>query len=342
MRLLSFLLIIIFVIFHAKGNVRLRDPVFPSRFIAEYTDKFDPLGNDTVKMASVLDVINQRAVTVIDNTKYYLLYNPVLDNRYLLLSKNAAACWYETGPFIIQYPFPRTWFKDNNVTIGSFVDLPINMVYKGVEIDNDILVDRWNSIELCVLKKWNLAPMPCISYMTVKNTSVPHKYIQAHQKSGPFDNDYYFTRTFDYFSTDIRDKDFEIPSDWSTSCYDYNNAITIKPERGYVCTPESNDQFTVTLDTRPIDQLGDVSVMFIPTPTKEYNCTSCTHLIPPYITFNSDNWNVPVPINVLFTDTGLSRFVAMSKGGGYDHVAFVPNIIVASQTYISIYYYRDL
>jgi len=167
--------------------------------------------------------------------------------------------------------------------------------------------------------------------MTLADTNEPYKYISLHQRSNQFDEDYYFSRTFDYFSPDISDDDFKIPNDWMISCYNYNNVVNIKPERGYACTPDTNDQFTVTLDTRPVSQLGDVSVMFIPTPTKDYNCTNCINLVPPYVIFNANNWNIPVTVNVVFANVGTSRFSAMSKGGGYDHVAFTP-IIVATAT----------
>jgi len=179
-------------------------------------------------------------------------------------------------------------------------------------------------------KKWNYGPIHCVSYMTKAGTTVPYKYILAHQAKTSFDADSYFERVFIDFTTDVRNSDFKVPDLWFLYCYNYNNAIDIQPHRGFACSPQANDSCTIALATKPVDQLGDVYVLLMTTPGWYYNCSNCAYLDPQFLTFNSTNWNIPIKIDIVFTNEGITRFTAYSTGGGYEHTAYIADFIVHS------------
>jgi len=310
-------------------------PVFPPNFVAIYTDRVDPLNNDSTKYTAFVDTNTQQARIYDDlGNNYHLVDDPIMgDHGVLLYLPKNGDCWYETGPFVIHGPFPSHWFSAANITIRSFINLnvPYTLVYSGTRMVDNILVDIWNSVEQCILRKWNYGPIQCVSYMTKTGTTIPYKYILAHQAKTSFDNDSYFERVFIDFTTDVRDDDFKVPDYWFLYCYNYNNAIDIQPHRGFACSPQMNDSCIIALATRPIDQLGEVYVTLMATPDWYYNCSNCAYLVPSFIKFDSTNWNVPIKIDIVFQNEGLTRFTTISYGGGYDRTTYITSFIVHSQ-----------
>ena len=129
---------------------------------------------------------------------------------------------------------------------------------------------------------------------------------------------------------------FNLPEHWTSICGNANTGFyncyvmkviltsfvciqgfSIDPTRGYVVTPQGQDQFSMKMVTPPVSSLGNqVLVEFKAQPNWYYNGTRCAQFNP--IVFTHDNWQVPQNVTMSFVDYGCCTYLVKASGGGYD------------------------
>ncbi|CAF1643864.1 unnamed protein product, partial [Didymodactylos carnosus] len=177
---------------------------------------------------------------------------------------------------------------------------------------------RYDSPEICDLKKSGLGKVPCLSYFETEER--PVKTIQARAAQGGFDYDDYIITAYLSFTHGIPPEAehlFDLPDQWSSYCGNANAGFDIEPVRTFVVTPDGQDHFKLKLLTPPVHSLGDqVKVEFKLRPSWYYNGTRCTQFNP--IIFDRENWQKPQQVDMSFGDYGCCEYVITGIGGGYD------------------------
>ncbi|UJR10783.1 hypothetical protein I4U23_014970 [Adineta vaga] len=231
-------------------------------------------------------------------------------------------CWYSTNPMKSVGPFPMAWYDKtgNQFEIKPWFPLPSNLINKGDEWVPELEINavRYDSPEICNLKRTGIGNVPCLSYF--ETTDRPVKLIQARAAVGSYDSDSYTTTVFLSFVNGIPAKSealFNLPNQWPSYCGNANAGFTIEPQRGFVVTPEGQDHLTLKLNSPPVRSLGDqVKVEFKLNPSWYYNGTKCATFNP--ITFTSDNWQIPQQVDMTFADYGCCSYVMTATSGGYE------------------------
>ncbi|CAF3982177.1 unnamed protein product [Adineta steineri] len=233
-------------------------------------------------------------------------------------------CWYRTNPMIDIGPFPAAWYSNNNnefhFEVKSWFPLPSNLIKTGEEWIPEVQMNtiRYDSPEICDLKRSGLGKVPCLSYFEAPDR--PVKTIQARAAVGSFDSDQYTSTFYLTFINGIPSEAehlFDLPKQWPSYCGNANAGSTIDPIHGFVVTPEGNDHFTLKLNTPPVRSLGDqVKVDFKLQPSWYYNGTRCVQFNT--IIFDQKNWQIPQQVDMSFTDYGCCNYVVTATGGGYE------------------------
>jgi hypothetical protein len=255
-------------------------------------------------------------------------YNPDYPER----TKNN--CWYRTNPMKDAGPFPITWFADGLSLreIQPWFPLPSNLINKGQVWVPEIqgYAVRYDSPEICNLRKSGIGEVPCLSYFEAPDR--PVKTIEAHAGRGSFDPDEYITTVYLSFTNGIPSEAehlFDLPDQWPAYCGNANTGFNVEPSRTFVVTPDGHDYLELTLQTPPVHAPGDeVKVEFKVQPNYFYNGTRCAEFSP--VVFNRANWQVPQQINISFADYGCCSYAITATGGGYDWYYTTPTIVVSA------------
>jgi len=89
------------------------------------------------------------------------------------------------------------------------------------------------------------------------------------------------------------------------------------PLRGFVVTPDGQDNFTLKLMTPLVHSLGDqVTIEFKVRPDSYFNATRCAQFSK--VVFNGENCLKPQQVNMSFGDYGCCTYEITANGGGYD------------------------
>ncbi|CAF4520780.1 unnamed protein product [Rotaria sp. Silwood2] len=251
----------------------------------------------------------------------YTLFN--FNPDYPELTKNN--CWYRTDPMGDTGPFPWTWFHDSKYVVDEqdhtkiqpWFPLPSNLINKGEEWIPEVQLNaiRYDSPEICDLKRSGIGKVPCLSYFETEDR--PVKTIHARAAAvGGYDSDVYtstFYLTFIHGISPEAEHLFDLPNQWPSYC---GNANT-DPMHGFVVTPDGPDHFSLKLNTPPVRSLGNqVTVEFKAQPNWYYNGTRCAQFNS--IIFDKGNWNKPQQVDMSFGDYGCCTYAITANGGVFN------------------------
>ncbi|CAF4122628.1 unnamed protein product [Rotaria sp. Silwood2] len=253
-------------------------------------------------------------------------YNP----DYTEQTKNN--CWYRTNPMQDAGPFPITWFADSLTLheIEPWFPLPSNLINKGEEWIPEIqgYAVRYDSPEICDLRKSGIGPVPCLSYFEAPDR--PVKTIEAHVGRGSFDSDEYLTTVYLSFTNGIPSEAehlFDLPDQWPAYCGNANVGFDVDSSRTFVVTPDGQDHFKLTLQTPLVHAPSDqVKVEFKVQPNYFYNGTRCAEFST--VVFDRTNWKIPQQVDISFVDYDCCSYSITATGGGYDWYYITPLIVV--------------
>ncbi|CAF1245987.1 unnamed protein product [Rotaria sordida] len=239
-------------------------------------------------------------------------------------------CWHRTNPMKDAGPFPITWFADSLSfrQVQPWFPLPSNLIDKGEEWIPEIqgYAVRYDSPEICNLRKSGIGQVPCLSYFEAPVR--PVKTIEAHAGQGAYDPDEYLTTVYLSFTNDIPSEAehlFDLPDQWPAYC---GNANTDKLQfsTSFVIQ-HSGYNLKLTLQTLPVHAPSDqVKVEFKVQPNYFYNGTQCVEFST--VVFDRANWQIPQQINMSFVDCGCCSYAITATGGGYDWYYITPTIVV--------------
>ncbi|CAF1228125.1 unnamed protein product [Adineta steineri] len=258
----------------------------------------------------------------------YTMFN--FNPDYPALTKND--CWYRTNPMGDVGPFPWSWFYGSNelhTEIQRWFPLPSNLINMGDEWIPEIQENatRYDSPEICDLKRSGRGKVPCLSYFETKDR--PARTITARAAQGSYDADDYIITTYLSFTNGIPSEAehlFDVPKQWPSYCGNANTGFDVDPVHGYVVTPDGQDHFQLKLKTPPVHALGDeIKIEFKVQPNWYYNGTRCAQFNP--IIFNKTNWQVPQKVDMSFIDYGCCTYEITANSGGYDW-QYQPNTFV--------------
>ncbi|CAF4516314.1 unnamed protein product [Rotaria sp. Silwood2] len=246
------------------------------------------------------------------------------------LTKND--CWYRTDPMRDVGPFPFSWFyqQESHSEIQPWFPLPSNLINKGEEWVPEVQKNaiRYDSPEICNLKRSGIGEVPCLSYFEVQDT--PIKTIQARAARGGYDSDEYTSTVYLSFTNGIPSEAehlFDLPEQWPSNCGNANAGFSVEPMHGFVVTPTGQDHFTLKLQTPPVHSLGDqVTVEFKLQPSWYYNGTRCAEFNT--IVFDRENWQEPKQVDMTFGDYGCCSYAIIATGGGYEWQYAVSSFVV--------------
>ncbi|CAF3395784.1 unnamed protein product [Rotaria sp. Silwood2] len=241
-------------------------------------------------------------------------------------------CWYRTDPMGDIGPFPTTWFynSQDHTEIQPWFPLPSNLINKGEEWIPEIQLNaiRYDSPEICDLKRSGIGKVPCLSYFETQDR--PVKTIRARAAHGGYDSDEYISTVYLLFTHGIpsaAEHLFDLPDQWPSYCGNANTGFTIEPYHGFVVTPEGQDHFTLKLNTPPVHSLGDqVKVEFKVQPNWFYNGTQCAKFNT--IIFDKENWQESQQVDMSFIDYGCCTYAITANGGGYNWQYAVQTFVV--------------
>ncbi|CAF0842638.1 unnamed protein product [Didymodactylos carnosus] len=318
---------------------------FPQQFFAvinytsplpyEFKTGVQQLLYDYKNLRTRFDIEGWRAK---QNETYLLEYKPKgaeqgspASDGYTLFNFNPDYPQFTKTPPLSDFgPIPYSW-SDNGgqLTMKAWFPLPSDLISKGEVWVPELQLNavRYDSPTICDLKKSRIGKVPCLSYFETKDGTRPVQTIVARAGVGDFQNDEYTVGMYLAFTNGIpssAESMFDLPDEWPSYCGNANAGYSTEPTRGFVVTPDGNDNFTLKLTTPLVHSLGDsVTISFKANPSQYYNGTQCAEFSGEggsrTIVFNSKNWNEPQNITMSFKGNyGCCSYRIIGEGGGYD------------------------
>jgi len=123
--------------------------------------------------------------------------------------------------------------------------------------------------------------------------------------------------------TTTNSTEVQIPANWTTSCYNTENGIYVSTLSGYYASPSRMLNMSLSLRSKPISELGPVNVTAVIYGENAMLVREDGSKLD-YVQFDSDNWNIPVPIFAKYAYSGFTDLRFIANGGGYDipHVEY--------------------
>ncbi|CAM4773131.1 unnamed protein product [Rotaria magnacalcarata] len=241
-------------------------------------------------------------------------------------------CWYRTNPMKDAGPFPIEWYGDGLSLreVQRWFPLPSDLINKGEEWVPEIqgYAVRYDSPEMCDLKKSGIGLVPCLSYFEAPDR--PVKSVEAHVGRTAYDYDEYLTTVYLSFTNGITpdaEHLFDLPNQWSAYCGNADTGFNVEPFRNFVVTPDGQDNLKLTLQAPPVHAPTDqVTIEFKVQPNYFYNGTRCAEFSK--VVFDKTNWQVPQQITMSFVDYGCCSYAITGNGGGYDWQYTIATVVV--------------
>ncbi|CAF0869750.1 unnamed protein product [Rotaria sordida] len=204
----------------------------------------------------------------------------------------------------------RGWRSQQNETYmiqykpkGAEAHLPASQSYTmfNFNLDYPEPTKRYDSPDICDLKRSGIGKVPCLSYFETQDR--PVKTIRARTACGDYDSDEYISTVYLLFTHGIPSEAehlFDFPDQWPSYCGNENTGFTIEPYHGFV-----------------VYSLGDqVKVAFKVQPNWYYNSTQCAKFNT--IVFDTENWQEPQQVDMSFGDYGCCTYRITANGGEYN------------------------
>ncbi|CAF3541086.1 unnamed protein product [Rotaria socialis] len=241
-------------------------------------------------------------------------------------------CWYRTNPMKDAGPFPIEWYGDGLSLreVQRWFPLPSDLINKGEEWVPEIqgYAVRYDSPEMCDLKKSGIGLVPCLSYFEAPDR--PVKSIEAHVGRTAYDYDEYLTTVYLSFTNGITPEAehlFDLPNQWFAYCGNADTGFNVEPFRNFVVTPDGKDNLKLTLQAPPVHAPTDrVTIELKAQPNYFYNGTRCAEFSK--VVFDKTNWQVPQQITMSFVDYGCCSYAITGNGGGYDWQYTISTVVV--------------